>query len=523
MAETEGLSPVHEVSVEKAPSLTRSASAASIQVSKNSRSWLLGIAGGLLAFAGTAVDIATTGMVSKEGGTVMVSALAATRSSIGWVGSLFSFLFLGGIALIGYAMGENDPIKAGRVTRLLIAIAFGAGLVGTLVLLPTGSYILDIFGQDDVTDEGLGLFQIFAATFFIDTTNKAIGGIMLGLMFVHVLVGIAILNSAIVIALVFLLFLQTELGLKAFGIAGVCGELLFLALSVIFLGQASRRKRYGLRFSLSDITKEDVRDCIANTGLLSIRSLIVETPYFVSMILSIRMSAVHGTVFQFLYLQSKLVDNIVGGFAMAMNFMGARLWGGGYHGAFWIILLWFLICMCTPLVVIFASIAISKGRGSLASDFGNDEDVAELDALMSTETFVIYILILLARGYYNMLDQALIASKQLGKLAIIVSISCAAFLACALAGDSSDNFTVLYLGTLVFYICRIIGDASVLWQLGREHGLEKFERNTRSDPEYALKLTITDPTAAQVFGGKVIKDPDSAAKPSTETSGAAVV
>merc|ERR1711959_725302 len=118
----------------------------------------------------------------------------------------------------------------------------------------------------------------------------------------------------------------------------------------------------------------------------------------------------------------------------------------------------------------------------------------------------------LARGYYNMLDQALIATKQLGKLAVIVTTSGAAFLVCALAGYSNHNFTVLYLGTLVFYVCRIIGDAWVLWQLGCEHGLEKFQRNTRSDPEYALKLTITDPTAAQVFGGKVIEGSDSEAK-----------
>merc|ERR1712190_26602 len=257
---------------------------------------------------------------------------------------------------------------------------------------------------------------------------------------------------------------------------------------------------------LKGITMDDVRECITATGLLSVRSLIVETPYFVSTILSIRMSAVHGTVFQFLYLQSKLVDNIVGGVAMAMNFMGTRLWAGGYYGAFWVLLIWFLVCMCTPLTIIFATIAIAKGRGSLASDFGKDEDAADLDALMTTETFMIYILILLARGYYNMLDQALIATHQLCKLAVIVTASCIAFFVCALTGYSTDNFTVLYLGTLVFYVCRIIGASCVLFQLGREHGLEKFERNTRSDPEHALKLTITDPTAAQVFGGRVSED-----------------
>merc|ERR1711948_185253 len=107
------------------------------------------------------------------------------------------------------------------------------------------------------------------------------------------------------------------------------------------------------------------------------------------------MSPVHGTVFQFLYLQAKLVDNIVGGFAMAMNFMGTRLWAGGYYGAFWIFLFWCLIVVCTPIAIIFMIIALVKGRGSLASDFGKDEEAADLDALMTEGAFAIYILVIL--------------------------------------------------------------------------------------------------------------------------------
>jgi len=314
-------------------------------------------------------------------------------------------------------------------------------------------------------------------------------------------------GSIVAIALVFPLFLGTDLGLDAFGYAAVASEVVVIACTLLYLLQGSRRARYGLGSCLSGITMVDLYACLGSTGLLSIRSFIVETPYFLSSILAIRMSPVHGTVFQFLYLQTKLIDNIVSGFAMAMNFMGSRLWAGGYYGAFWILFLWFVIAMCTPLAIVFTSIAIAKGRGSLANDFAKEDEAADLDALMTTGVFVAYVLVIVARGYYNMFEQALVATQQLGQLAGTVTVSCLLFLACALTGYFSDNFTVLYLGTLVFYVCRIVGAALVLRKLGRVHGLEKFERFTRSDPEHALKLTIDDPAVAQVFGGKMVTTP----------------
>merc|ERR1711948_192893 len=118
--------------------------------------------------------------------------------------------------------------------------------------------------------------------------------------------------------------------------------------------------------------------------------------------------------------------------------------------------------------------------GSLASDFGKDEEAADLDALMTEGAFAIYILVILARGYYSMLEQALIAAKQLRSVASTVTGSCLVFLACAVTGYAGNDFTVLYLGTLVFYLCRIVGAICVLGKLMRVHGMERFKTDTRS-------------------------------------------
>lgn len=485
------------------PPPIRSASSAAIEVSsKESKGWILGVCGGSLALAGTVVQIATASMVSKQGGSAMVSALSATNASLGFVAMLFNFVFLGGISLIGAAVGEGDPFKAGRFARLTVVIAFTAGLVATGVLIPCRTYILDIYGQDDVTEEAEPLFLILAAAFSLDVLNKALGGIMLGFMYAHILVMCSFFSVAVTIGLGLPLFLNTDLGLKAFGIAGAAGEVTQILAVSLFLLQRSQRERYGLVLSVSDITSSDVRTYLGSVGLLAYRSLLVETPYLITMILAIRLGTVQGAIFQFLHLQSKLVDNIVSGFAMAMNFMGSRLWAGGYHGAFWNLLFFFLFFLCTPLTVVFTSIALANGRGRLAELFAADDEKDDFDSVITGGVFAVYILVIVARGYYNMIEQTLIAMQEYKRLAVILSVSFLAYLAIALAGYFSNDFGILYLGTFVFYLCRIAGSGRVIKQLMRAHGLERFVKHTRSDPEHALKLTIDDPVVAKIFGGR---------------------
>jgi len=464
---------------------------------------MLGIVGGLLAVAGTVVSLATASMVSKKGGSVMVSAQSATMASIGWASALFNFVLLGGTTLIAAAMGEGDPLKAGRFARLTFAVAIVAGAMGTAVLLPCRSYILDAFGQDDVKEAAKGLFSIVAGSFTMDVVTKGLSGIMFGFMYVHILVVIACLGSAVVLSIVFPLFLATELGLKAFGIAFVAGQIVVATAQLGFLLMRAQRERYGLGLCLSGISSDDVRAYLGSIGLLAYRSVLVETPYLITVLLAIRLSPEHGAVFQFLHLQTKLAENIVSGFAVAMNFMGGRLWSAGYHGAFWNLLWFFSVCLAGPIVLIFTVIAIAKGRGSLANDFAANDEKEDFDAILTDGAFSVYVLVVFARGLYSLVEQTLVGAQDLLRLAVILTISFVAFISVAVAGYASDDFTVLYLGTLIFYLCRILGGSWAIRQLKRAHGMEMFVKYTRSDPEYALKLTIDDPLVAKVFGGRV--------------------
>mmetsp|Transcript_22503 Transcript_22503/g.70734 ORF Transcript_22503/g.70734 Transcript_22503/m.70734 type:complete len:536 (+) Transcript_22503:120-1727(+) len=486
------------------PSLSRAvSSSAVVEVSKQSRTWMLGVAGGVLAFAGTAMSLATASMVSKKGGSVMVSAQSATMASIGWAAMLFNFVLLGGTTLISAAMGEGDALKAGRFARLTVAVATVAGVLGTAVLLPCRTHILDAFGQEEVKEAAEDLFIVLAAFFALDVVNKGLSGIMFGLMYIHILVGIACLGTGAVLGIAFPLFLATELGLQAFGIALGAGEVVVAVITLGFLLQRTQRERYGLGLWLSGISSGEVRAYMGSIGLLAYRSIIVETPYLITVLLAIRMSPEHGAVFQFLHLQTRLSENIVAGFAVAMNFMGARLWSAGYHGAFWNLLCFFLVCLATPIVFVFTGIAIAKGRGSLADDFAANDEKEDFDAILTGGTFAVYVMVVAARGLYSLVDQTLVGAQDLLRLSFILTISFMAFISVALAGYASDNFTVLYLGTLVFYICRIVGGFWAIRHLLRAHGMEMFVRGTRSDPEHALKLTINDPLVAKVFGGKV--------------------
>lgn len=212
-----------------------------------------------------------------------------------------------------------------------------------------------------------------------------------------VLALVACLSCGVTICVVFPLFLATDLGLKAFGIAAIAAGLCSVGCSAVYFLQRSRRERYGLYLNANDISCTDVRAYLGSLTWLSYRSLIVETPYLISMILSIRMSAIHGSVFQFLHLQSTVADNIAGGLAMVMNFMGARLWGAGYYGAFWYLSISFLVQFGTLISAIFGVIGIARGSGSLADDFAKDDEKSDFDSVMTPGTFGVFILMIIVR------------------------------------------------------------------------------------------------------------------------------
>merc|ERR550517_1218076 len=102
---------------------------------------------------------------------------------------------------------------------MTVAVATVAGVLGTAVLLPCRTYILDAFGHEEVTEEAEGFFLTLAATFSLDVVNQGLEAIMFGLMYVHILVVFTGLGQVVNLCIIFPLFLETELGLKSFGIA----------------------------------------------------------------------------------------------------------------------------------------------------------------------------------------------------------------------------------------------------------------------------------------------------------------
>mmetsp|Transcript_1661 Transcript_1661/g.5146 ORF Transcript_1661/g.5146 Transcript_1661/m.5146 type:complete len:532 (-) Transcript_1661:788-2383(-) len=479
--------------------------AAADDVTKGCGSWLLGVAGVFLALSGTVLDLATQGLVSRQGGAVMLTALTAVRASLSWAASLFSFIFLGGMSLIGAAVGEGNDLKAGRYARLCVVIALAVGSIGTLVLVLCRDLVLDLFSQEAVAAEGRDLFTLKAPFLWLMVLTVALNGIMLGFMYIHAVVAFVILGTALSLGLVYPLFLLTDLGLRAFAVASITGSLTSVVLSLTYLLQRSRRQKFGLGLGLQGISLADVRELGRSFGCLAFRSFVVETPYMLSITLAIRLSPVHGAVFQLLMAQSNMVDRIVAGFAWGINFMGSRLWGGRYFGAFWCLVFGFLLYLATPVAVVFTIIELVRGPDSLAETFAKTAERAYFDAVMTNRVFVFYILIVLARAYYSIIDQALIAMQEFQALALIQGLSFVAYLSVALSGYFMQDFSILLLGSAVFLLCRIVGGLFVMGRKLRVHPRQPYRKRSITDPEHALKLTIDDPTVAKVFGGRTPK------------------
>lgn len=468
---------------------------------------ILGLVGIVLAMVSTMVDLAIQGLVSRRGGVVMFAALTATRATVTFASSLFSFIFIGGMALISKALGEGDDLKAGRYARLLVALALAIGLLGTVVLVAFADEILSLFHHEAVAQLASGFFRLLTASFSLAILTLALQGILLGFLYVHVVVVCGLVAGLISLAVVYPLFTMTDLGLTAFALATAVGAASSLSISLAYLWRQPRRRKFGLDLGLRGIGLAEIRELGRSMGCLAFRSVVSEMPYTLSVMWSIRLSPVHGAVFQFLLTKSSLVDRVATGLAVAMNFTGSRLWAGQYHSAFWNLLSFFLLWCCTPLAVIVALIELLRGQDSLANTFANHAERVYFDAVMTKGTFGIYIALIVARAYYAILEQTMVAMQKFWQLALVQGLAVLAFFCVAYSGYAAEDFAQLFLGMLVFGLVRIAGGLAVVGRTLRLHPWRLYKKGTATDPDYALKQTIDDPSVLMSIRGQAQPKP----------------
>merc|ERR1719416_331812 len=112
---------------------------------------------------------------------------------------------------------------------------------------------------------------------------------------------------------------------------------------------------------------------------------------------------------------------------------------------------------------------------------------------MSTVVFLLFLGMQVARSYYMVWEQALMATQEFRALGLNVSISFVVFLIVAFVAHAVDSFAVLYSAELLFMASRAIGAKLLTLRLARLFPGARYSRGTITDPEYALQLTITDP------------------------------
>jgi len=471
-------------------------------VTRGRGTWALAVAGVVLMAGSTIVEIATQDLVSRTGGAVMFAALTATTATLGWAASISNFVFVGGVSLIGAAMGRGEDLKAGRLARLIVLVALFIGCVGTGLLLALEKHVLALFGHRMVAEQAHSVFRCQASFFSLALVLLALNGVMFGFLYVHVVIACIAVGSAIGLSLVYPLFLATDLGLLAFPISTSIGATVSIALILAYLLRGHRRRRFGLHMGVSGISMADVRELGSSIGFLAFRAFVQETPYMMSVVLTIRISPVHGAVFQFLVSQSGLVDRIVSAFAMGVTFMGARLWGAKYHSAFWNLLYAFVMFLCTPVATVVCMIELFRGQDSLANTFASHSEKAYFQAVMTRSTYTFYLFFILVRAYYNIFEQAMLALHEFKMLALVQAVSFVVYLCFAMTAYALKDLSLFMLCSDVFLGCRVLGCALVLWRRLREHTWQKYVKGSLTDPDFALKMTIDDPDVARVFGGR---------------------
>jgi hypothetical protein len=191
-------------------------------------------------------------------------------------------------------------------------------------------------------------------------------------------------------------------------------------------------------------------------GWVSVRSVINQLRWFVTVVLMTRLGAVYAAFYMGLNMQLLIAQGaslLVGQFFLPL--LAARLWGGSFRAVALRLFHGYLQVGFGPAVLIFF-FNVVRGRTALEDSIKNQlHDGTDSNlVVISLPAYCLFLLLTLCRPVAGMYDGALIAfgDDKFSGMAVLVAI--VPYLVIALVGKKS--FDAIYLAEVVFSITRAV-------------------------------------------------------------------